>query len=126
MRIPGLGGTRLYRAGLRLPEAVQLRIKDVDLEARVLTVRAGNGDRDRPAILSDVLRETVAEAIASSLAQHARDLGGGAGWVELPGAMERKYPGAPRTPPGNGSSLPRAPTCTWRRAKSGAITCTKP
>jgi integrase len=45
--------TLLYGAGLRLLEALQLRVKDVDLESRVLTVRSGKGDRDRPAKLFD-------------------------------------------------------------------------
>lgn len=95
---PRLVATLLYGAGLRLLEALQLRIKDVDLEARVLSIRAGKGDRDRPAILPDSVRPLLAECIESSLAQHAHDLERGAGWVELPGALELKYPDAPRSP----------------------------
>ena len=96
---PRLVATLLYGAGLRLLEALQLRVKDVDLEARVLTVRSGKGDRDRPAILPDSLRHALEAAIEASIAQHQRDLERGAGWVELPGALERKYPSAPRSAP---------------------------
>lgn len=95
---PRLVATLLYGAGLRLLEALQLRVKDVDLEARVLTIRSGKGDRDRRALLPESLRADLANAVRVSLAQHARDLERGAGWVELPEALERKYPSAPRSP----------------------------
>lgn len=95
---PRLVATLLYGSGLRLLEALQLRIKDVDLESRLLTIRAGKGDRDRPAILPDSLRQALAGALEAASAQHARDLERGAGWVELPAALDRKYPSAPRSP----------------------------
>ncbi len=65
---PRLVATLLYGAGLRLLEALQLRVKDVDLESRILTIRSGKGDRDRPAILPDSLRAQLAAAIEASLA----------------------------------------------------------
>ena len=36
-----------YGAGLRRSELVRLRVKDVDLERGILTVRQGKGDKDR-------------------------------------------------------------------------------
>ncbi len=94
---PRLVATLLYGAGLRLLEGLQLRIKDVDIESRVLTIRSGKGNRDRPAILPDSLRADLATAIEASLAQHRRDIERGAGWVELPDALARKYPNAGRS-----------------------------
>jgi len=95
---PRLVATLLYGAGLRLLEALRLRIQDVDLEARTLTIRSGKGDRDRRAILPDASRAGLAAAIEHALAQHTRDLAAGAGWVELPSALARKLPNAARSP----------------------------
>jgi integron integrase len=94
-----LVATLLYGAGLRLLEALQLRVKDVDLESRMLTVRSGKGDRDRRALLPNSSRADLALAIEESLAQHSRDFERGAGWVELPHALATKYPAAGRSAP---------------------------
>jgi integron integrase len=115
---PRLVATLLYGAGLRLLEALQLRVKDVDLESRVLTIRSGKGDRDRRALLPESAREGLAAAIQSSLAQHASDLEHGAGWVELPGALDRKYPAAPRSP---AWQWVFPATSTYRHAETGQI-----
>ena len=86
----------LYGAGLRLLECAQLRVKDVDLGARHVTIRGGKGDRDRVALLPDSLRGAIAVQLEAVQHQHARDLERGAGWVELPHAFERKAPEAGR------------------------------
>ena len=95
---PRLVATLLYGAGLRLLEALRLRIQDADFESRMLTIRSGKGDRDRRAILPESAREALHTAIESAIAQHRRDLDRGAGYVELPSALGRKYPNAPRSP----------------------------
>ena len=71
---PRLVATLLYGARLRLLEALQLRVEDVDLEARMLTIRSGKGDRDRRALLPESTRPDLVAAVAASLAQHARDV----------------------------------------------------
>jgi integron integrase len=86
----------LYGSGLRLLECAQLRVKDVDLGARLLLVRAGKGDRDRAALLPELLIEPLERQLTAVRQQHARDLERGAGWVELPHAFERKAPRAGR------------------------------
>ncbi len=96
---PRLVARLLYGSGLRLLEALRLRVKDVDLESRSLTVRSGKGDRGRPAILPDALRGPLAAAMDAVLAHHQADLEQGAGWVEVPDALGRKYPGAGRSVP---------------------------
>jgi integron integrase len=77
-------------------EALQLRIKDVDLDRREILVRDGKGRKDRPSILPLALVTPLREHIAIVRAQHEADLTAGKGAVELPDALRRKYPGAPR------------------------------
>ncbi len=80
----------LYGSGLRLRECCELRVKDVDFHRGELMVRAGKGKKDRvtmlPAFLADPLRRQLAEVRN----QHDADVKAGAGYVELPEALERK------------------------------------
>jgi integron integrase len=84
----------LYGSGLRVLECCRLRVKDVDLERRELTVRDGKGEKDRVAILPDRLVRPLARHLEQVRRQHERDLRAGAGFVELPHALGRKYPNA--------------------------------
>jgi integron integrase len=93
------GATRLmaqllYGSGLRLSECTSLRVKDVDLERRQLTVRAGKGNRDRITVLPDLAAAALAPHLERGRALHQRDLGAGAGRTTLPDALARKYPAA--------------------------------
>jgi integron integrase len=92
----GLIARLLYGSGLRLMEAVRLRVKDLDLVRREIVVRDGKGAKDRITMLPDALREPLRMQLAVALALHERDLGEGLGAVYLPYALERKYPSAPR------------------------------
>ena len=95
-----LGGTRwlmanlLYGGGLRLLEACTLRVKDVDLGQRQLTIRQGKGGKDRVTLLPEVLVEPLTAHLARSFAIHQRDLGAGCGRVALPHQLAAKYPNA--------------------------------
>jgi integron integrase len=86
----------LYGGGLRLLEALQIRVKDVDLTRRELTVRRGKGQKDRRTVLPGVLVEPLRAHLETVHAQHGKDLKSGAGAVALPDAIARKYPRAPR------------------------------
>jgi integron integrase len=86
----------LYGGGLRLLEALQLRVKDLDLDRREITVRRGKGQKDRRTVLPDVLVEPLRSHLVTVRRQHDGDLSVGAGAVALPEAMGRKYPSAPR------------------------------
>jgi integron integrase len=86
----------LYGSGLRLLEALTLRVKDVDLERRELRIRRAKGERDRVAPLPERTLAPLREQLASARALHARDLALGFGAVSLPGALARKLPAAPR------------------------------
>jgi integron integrase len=86
----------LYGAGLRLMEALRLRIKDVDLEQRCITVRCGKGDKDRRTVLPSSLVDPLKRHMNEVQHQHQNDLSAGWGAVELPHALERKYRNAAR------------------------------
>jgi len=84
----------LYGAGLRLREALTLRVKDVQFEYRQLIVRSGKGGKDRSAILPDTLVAPLQEHLATVKALHEFATKHGHAGVELPFALERKYPNA--------------------------------
>lgn len=81
----------LYGSGLRLLEALTLRVKDVDFGRTQLIVRGGKGDKDRVTVLPRRLHEPLRLHLARVQKLHERDLAIGAGNVVLPGALERKY-----------------------------------
>lgn len=86
----------LYGSGLRLMEALQLRVQHLDFGRSEIRVRGGKGDRDRVTMLPVVLKGPLREHLERVHALHRQDLAVGAGWVELPAALGRKYPNAGR------------------------------
>ena len=86
----------LYGAGLRLLEACTLRVKDVDLGQRQLTVRGGKGGRDRVTLLPDIVIEPLTGHLTGIAAAHRQDLEAGRGRVVLPHQLAAKYPNADR------------------------------
>lgn len=86
----------LYGSGLRLLEALQLRIKDLDFGRRAITVRAGKGDKDRQTLLPAPWTEALRAHRGLVERQFAADLRHGQGWVALPHALAAKLPNAGR------------------------------
>lgn len=86
--------TLLYGAGLRVSEAVALRVKDVDFGMHQMTVRGGKGDVNRVTMLPGVVVEPLTRHLASVRRLHERDLARGLGRVVLPDAVGVKYPHA--------------------------------
>jgi integron integrase len=86
----------LYGSGLRLLEACSLRIKDLDLERRCITLRDGKGRKDRHTVLASHLIRPLGDHLARVRELHDRDLAAGAGYVSLPDALSLKFPNAPR------------------------------
>ncbi len=84
----------LYGSGLRLMEAVRLRIKDVDFDYRQIVVRDGKGGRERVVPVPARLVEPLQAQIESVAALHAEDRDAGYGRVYLPFALAQKYPNA--------------------------------
>lgn len=89
----------LYGSGLRLMEALTLRVKDLDLARGEIRVRRAKGARDRVTVLARSVVRPLAEHLERVRRLHQRDLEAGAGAVELPGALRRKYPTAARSWP---------------------------
>jgi integron integrase len=94
--VPQLIVKLLYGSGLRILEAVHLRVKDVDFAMKQVTVRSGKGDKDRFTTLSTSLIPLLENHLRRVKAFHEQDLAAGHGAVYLPYALERKYPGAAR------------------------------
>ncbi|HEX4822821.1 MAG TPA: integron integrase [Candidatus Polarisedimenticolaceae bacterium] len=86
----------LYGSGMRLLECCRLRIQDVDFARHEIMVRRGKGGRDRRTMLPARLESRLKEQVAAAFEQHQADLHSGAGHVELPTALVRKYPNASR------------------------------
>jgi integron integrase len=93
---PVLVAALLYGAGLRLLEALTLRIKDVDLERLEVLVRDGKGRKDRVTMLPARLGPALRAHLEQVRRQHRADLAAGAGFVALPDGLARKYPSASR------------------------------
>jgi len=89
-------GSLLYGTGLRIMEAMRLRIKDVDFARREIVVRDGKGNKDRVTMLPVRLLAPLRDQIAHAREVHRGDLAEGFGAVWLPYALNRKYPGAAR------------------------------
>jgi integron integrase len=84
----------LYGSGLRLLEALRLRIKDVDLSTRTLVVRDGKGFKDRVTVIPSSLITPLGIRIARLRQIHDAAVKAGFGGVDLPHALNRKYPRA--------------------------------
>lgn len=84
----------LYGSGLRLVEALNLRVKDLDFESLQITVRDGKGGNERFTLLPRSLVSALREQLHKVAALHQYDLARGYGEVFLPDALERKYPRA--------------------------------
>ncbi len=92
--MPWLVSSLLYGAGLRLLEALALRVKDLDLERHELTVRGGKGGKDRITMLPEALTVPLRDHLKRVRVIHMRDLARGRGQALLPAAVAGKYPRA--------------------------------
>jgi integron integrase len=84
----------IYGSGLRLMEAVRLRVKDLDLDNGKITIRGGKGDKDRVTMVPDRLREPLRQQLQLARRYFDLDRVEAAPGVELPHALDRKYPNA--------------------------------
>jgi integron integrase len=93
----GLLARLLYGTGLRINEALRLRVKDVEFDRLTLVVREGKGDKDRALMLPQSLVADLRAQLGYSRSLWLRDRADGAAGVELPHALARKYPRAPQS-----------------------------
>jgi integron integrase len=80
-----------YGSGLRLMELLRLRVQDIDLDRRMVTVRAGKGDKDRMAPLPERLVEPMAEHLERLRALYAEDRDADLPGVWVPEGLDRKF-----------------------------------
>jgi integrase len=120
----GLLARLLYGTGMRIAEALQLRVKDVDFERQVVVVRSGKGRRrwnssdvpahiapagatsacrrevggqDRVVMLPSSLAPGLRRQVRDARSLWEADARAGRGGVQMPDALERKYPRAGAT-----------------------------
>lgn len=130
--VPALVAGLLYGAGLRLCEALSLRVQDVDFSRGEVLVRAGKGGKDRRTVLPAAAAEGLGAHLGRMRRLHARDAAAGVG-VPLPHALARKYPAAAvewpwvfparrvyRAPDGRRLRLPLHPSAV-QRAVTAAV-----
>jgi len=87
----------MYGSGLRVSEAMGLRVQDIDFEQFSVTIRNGKGNKDRVTLLSRNLVDKLYEQIAKSLIIQEKDNLDGIG-PSMPVALSKKYPSAYRNP----------------------------
>jgi site-specific recombinase XerD len=92
--LPQLVAKLLYGSGLRIMEAVRIRVKDIDVQMKQLTVRSGQGDRDRFTTFPVTLILLLQNHLAGAKTLHQQDLAQGYGEVYLSHALARKAPHA--------------------------------
>lgn len=90
--LPQLVARLLYGSGLRITECLTLRMKDVCLESRTLTVRDGKGRKDRNTILAREVVPALREQMHRVRRIHEEDRRAGGGWAPLPTALHRSKP----------------------------------
>lgn len=95
--VAGLLARLIYGTGLRLREALALRIKDVDFGRKVIIVRQGKGGKDRVVMLPQSILPALREQVAYSRALWEADRQAQLPGVELPYALAEKYPRAGQT-----------------------------
>lgn len=93
---PGLILRLLYGTGMRMMEALRLRVKDLDLERRIITIREGKGNKDRTTMVPERLVPELRAVLVERRKLHDLDLSRGMADVELPHAFAAKSPGAGR------------------------------
>ena len=84
----------MYGGGLRLMELLRLRVKDVDLQQEIVTVRGGKGNKDRFVPLAHCIVELLRAHLGRIRILYERDREAGVAGVWLPDGLERKYPNA--------------------------------
>lgn len=97
--VPLMVALLLYGAGMRLNEALQLRVKDIDFTTNEITIREAKGNKDRVSVLPRRVKGLLERQLERNLVHHTNEVQDGRGRVRVPDALERKYPGVGQTWP---------------------------
>ncbi|MFK7805856.1 MAG: integron integrase [Anaerolineae bacterium] len=92
--VPLLVTQLLYGSGLRLTEALRIRVQDLDFGQSMIVVRNGKGQKDRTVPLPKSTIHPLKVKLEQSQKLHHSDLQNGQGRAPLPKALNRKYPNA--------------------------------
>lgn len=92
--VPYLVASLLYGSGLRITEALRLRVQDLDFDYMQISVRNGKGKKDRVTMLPEKLEPLLKEHLRKVQFLHQQDLSRGYGSTILPHALAKKYPDA--------------------------------
>jgi len=92
--VPQLVVKLLYGSGLRILEALRLRVQDIDYEFKQVTVRSGKGAKDRVTPFPSSAIPLFQNHLSRVRVIHEQDLNQGYGEVYMPYALARKYPNA--------------------------------
>ncbi len=82
----------LYGTGMRLNEALSLRVLDLDFDRNEIIIRHGKGDKDRHVMIPLKLVPELKAHIEKVRQIHKQDLADGWGLVSMPGALAGKFP----------------------------------
>lgn len=82
----------IYGTGMRITEALRLRINDIDFGNNQIYIRNAKGAKDRTVMLPEVTRKMLKNQIERARRQHNDDLAIGEGKANLPNALHKKYP----------------------------------
>jgi len=94
---PRLIGGLLYGSGLRVMEALTLRVKDIDFVRNDILVRNAKGQKDRHTVLPESLKDELRKHLESVRQLQKSDLSKGFGRAPLRDALSVKYPNADRS-----------------------------
>lgn len=84
----------LYGGGLRLAEALRLRVKDLHFRNDRIIVRDGKGGKDRSTVLPQRLQSPLHRHLQGVKVQFETDRANDVDGVYLPNALTEKYPNA--------------------------------
>ncbi len=84
----------MYGSGLRVSEALRLRVKDLDFANGVVVVRDGKGRKDRRTPLPEGLVAPLREHLRWARGLFEKDRAAGVDGVYMPNRLDRKYPNA--------------------------------
>lgn len=82
----------LYGSDLRLLEALQLQVKDVDFDRGEITLLAGKGNKDRRTPLHGSLREPPLRQLVFARLEHDQDRARSIPATGVPESLARKHP----------------------------------
>ena len=115
----------LYGSGLRLMEALRLRVKDIDFDYNQITLRDAKGHKDGRTMLPTALKEPLAQQLERVKVLHQKDRDEGFGLVYLPYGLQRKYPNANSESGFGNTFFPlQLVSLTPMTRFTGSITCT--